>query len=323
MQNGNGTPTTVSCDLHDEVRRYSDDMPNVVANNHLDLSQIRKFSESLQRAQEYAQQDNPLGWCELFQITRLLQQAKPPGLDERTNVESQMQRQELNDIWQEVKDAQRQRPAINIMQVTPRLALAEEALTAAPPSVARARTQLLQARQSLARAVEGVGSQARGYVAIGVELLYLFAVPMGLLATCRVYGTSVKEVLADTLFHTPFDVFVWGFLGGICWCIYCASYWSKRRLFDGYHLGWYVAHPWLSAVLGGTISLLILGGLVSLNGPTATASEPRAVLLILMSFVAGFSTNRIWKLLDRNIRKLLGSHEKRDPGRPERASVPG
>jgi hypothetical protein len=72
MQNGNGAPTTVSGALYNEVRKYSDEMPNVVASNHLDLSQIRKFSESLQRAQEYAHQDNPLGWYELFQIMRLL-----------------------------------------------------------------------------------------------------------------------------------------------------------------------------------------------------------------------------------------------------------
>jgi hypothetical protein len=93
--------------------------------------------------------------------------------------------------------------------------------------------------------------------------------------------------------------------------MYCAAYWAKRRLFDKHYILWYLAHPWLSAVLGGVVSLVILGGMASIGGAeNGLPSEPRMALLAIVSFFAGFNTHKVWKSLDQISAKLLGQEEK-------------
>ena len=43
--------------------------------------------------------------------------------------------------------------------------------------------------------------------------------------------------------------------------------------------------------------------------PDGSNSATAAALLSLVSFVGGFSTNSMWKLLDRNVRRLLGDDD--------------
>lgn len=320
MQNGHRVAATMAAatmsgTLQDELRKCWEDIQDAHASGRLTGSQLSQLCEHYQRAQGYASQANALGWSELYRLRQLLDQLYPPGADQLPQATLQRLYQEVAGAWTSVRQAQEESPCPNITRVAKWLRLAEEALRATPPSP-EVSSYVLHVYQALAKAREGARWHRWSYLAIGIQLLYLFAVPMGLwMASLQLspWMNMKKDVLASTLFHTPFEVFVWGFLGGVCWCLYFACYWVKRRLFDCDYLAWYIAHPWLSAVLGGIISLLVGGGLASLSGQAASPSEARAVILVVMSFVAGFSTNRIWKFLDHTLCKLLGSDDKQDP----------
>jgi len=119
-------------------------------------------------------------------------------------------------------------------------------------------------------------------------------------------GMGTNSIMADTTLKVPFYVFVWGFLGGVSWCIYCAAQAARFRLFDRYHLAWYFAHPWISAILGGAVACLVLGGLSGLGAMKSEDNVALATLLSLVSFVAGYSTTVVWKVLDKAVRKIFG-----------------
>jgi hypothetical protein len=142
----------------------------------------------------------------------------------------------------------------------------------------------------------------------GLELIYLLAVPTTILLLIKTSGVSGADLLATKCHVVPVFVLMGGFLGGVAWCLYNAVYWIKQRLFDASTCCWYVVHPWLSALLGGVMALMIMGGLSSLGSisPDTAPAPALAAALTLVSFAAGFSTNQFWKLLDRTMRKFLG-----------------
>lgn len=228
-----------------------------------------------------------------------------------TGSELQKLRKEINCVWHEATDIQREKGYINITNVGDWLVRAEKSLSDAPYPATQAMYCLLRARQSLAKAQEAATCEIWGYCVITVELLYLLTIIIG-----RLWLHGHVEGILELRFHTvPLYVFIWEFLGGVAWCMYCAAYWAKRRLFDKHYILWYLAHPWLSAVLGGAVSLVILGGLASIGGAengSPSPSEARMALLAIVSFFAGFNTHKVWKLLDRSAAKLLGQEEKND-----------
>jgi hypothetical protein len=91
---------------------------------------------------------------------------------------------------------------------------------------------------------------------------------------------------------------------------YSAAESLKRRLFDSYQLGWYVAHPWISALLGATAGLLILGGLSTVSSVKLAAGDDSvtaaAALLSLISFATDYSTVFIWGKLNNVVHKVFG-----------------
>lgn len=212
----------------------------------------------------------------------------------------------LKTLWQEVAQVQRDIPHVNTVSAATCLLKAERALCAQDTSCTR--YLLWKAGAALARAKEIAQSpwhRRGGYAVALLELLYLLlAVPM-VMILCR--DGDLKALFT---FQSPCAyglVLLGGFLGGVAWCLYNAAYWIKNRLFDAATCCWYVVHPWLSALLGGVMALMILGGLSSLG---SISFEPKPALmaaLTLVSFAAGFSTNQFWKLLDRMVQKVLGN----------------
>jgi hypothetical protein len=230
-----------------------------------------------------------------------------------TNIKNDMLWREWHDVKADLLIVQRRHAHVNIEDTINWLMWAEEALEKDKCDESRAMYCILQSRCSLVYAEECIKWTAQGLCAILIELAYLFLLPVGLLLYARSHGFTFESVVTDSVtvmmtgavLHIPCYVYLWGFLGGTTWCLNYAALWSKKRLFDSHYLGWYIAHPWISAVLGGAVSLIILGGISSMS-TTAPATPTAAALLSLVSFVAGFSTNSMWKLLDRTVRKILG-----------------
>jgi hypothetical protein len=216
---------------------------------------------------------------------------------------------EILTLWQEVYHIQRTTPAVNTQLAASWLVRAEQALhTQDDP---RTRYLYWRAMAALSRAQELADSswhRAGAYAVTGLELGYLLAVPATILLFMQTSGVSGPALLATQCHLVPVFVLMGGFLGGVAWCLYNAVYWIKQRLFDAATCCWYVVHPWLSALLGGVMALMILGGLSSLGSVEPTTPPPPALAaaLTLVSFAAGFSTNQFWKLLDRTMRKFLG-----------------
>jgi hypothetical protein len=216
---------------------------------------------------------------------------------------------EVATLWQEVYHIQRTTPAVNTQLAATWLVRAERALYAHDNP--RTRYLCWRAVAALARAQELAASswhRLGAYAVTGLELGYLLAVPAAFLVLMQASGVSGPALLATQCHLVPVFVLMGGFLGGVAWCLYNAVYWIKQRLFDAATCCWYIVHPWLSALLGGVMALMILGGLSSLGAvPPATPPPPAlAAALTLVSFAAGFSTNQFWKLLDRTMRKFLG-----------------
>ena len=110
----------------------------------------------------------------------------------------------------------------------------------------------------------------------------------------------------------PFYTVVWGFLGGIAWCLCTPTYWTGKGLFNNNYFGWYVDLPWIGALRGAATSIIILSGLTAIAIPTCHVQVrltelPFVVVatLCLASVVAGNSARYIWKLLDRTVRKIF------------------
>jgi hypothetical protein len=297
-------------DLQEQIVACKEEIWRLLSADSLMPERMEAILDRLQRLESAAQDDAARAWYELARLRVRLQREMLPQMPGTADPEARLLRRELFCLWHEAQEVQRRFSDANVSVVTKWLARAEQALATAPALKGQAMHDLLQARFALAKAQQGVSWQGWSYLAIGLELCYLVAVACGLLLYTARTQMAPADLLAGHLLYVPGYVFVWGLLGGISWCLYWASHWSKQRLFDRYYLSWYVAHPWLSALLGGTVALLIGGGLASVGAAPEPTAPTRAALLSLASFFAGFSTNMIWKLLDRSARKLLGAEEK-------------
>lgn len=166
-----------------------------------------------------------------------------------------------------------------------------------------------------------------GFWAITIQFIYLgllifwatnfYGSRLNLLPLDLPWLDNTADIARATIRSTeaigiPFYALVWGFLGGIAWCLYSATYWMGKGLFNSNYFGWYVALPFISALLGAATSTVILAGYTAVAVPEADAAGsltqlPFAVVatLCLVSFVAGYSARSIWKLLDRTMRKIF------------------
>lgn len=232
--------------------------------------------------------------------------AKLSELPEKDDGEARsILRKEIYNLWSRLDPVTDQEKIVNTTNCADWLTAGEELLKGEPLRRAHVMYCISRARFSLAKASECSKSRTSDMIALTVGFVYLIGLPLGIHVYAEWQDTTISAVMKGAMVQVPFFVFVWGFLGGTSWSIYSAAYWSKRRLFDDSYLGWHVAHPFVSAVLGAAVSLVVLGGLTSL-GDFVPGSLPGSALLSLISFVAGFSTNTLWKYLDRTVRKLLG-----------------
>src|SRR5262249_40257888 len=157
-------------------------------------------------------------------------------------------KQAIHRMWYEVDETQRHKPEINTCNAADWLRWAEEALDKDGKRISYVMYCILRAQGSLTKAQECVEKKHRGWIAIRFGLAYLLAIRVTViwyhLWTGEPYEALMKFGNPETILHVPRFVFLWGFLGGVSWCIYNAAYWSKQRLFDPYFLHWYIAHPW-------------------------------------------------------------------------------
>lgn len=190
----------------------------------------------------------------------------------------------VNWVWHELNSIQRTHRHVNTTNAADWLIWAEQALDSTPIDKPQAMYCVMRARYSLAKAQEFAEWDRYGYFTIAIESLYLIGIPIVTVLYSNQSGIATSELMIRPIFQVPLFVFVWGFLGGVSWSIYSAAYWSKRRLFDRNYLSWYLAHPWISAVLGGAVALIVLGGLASFGSFDAN-TQPGSALLALVGFV--------------------------------------
>lgn len=215
--------------------------------------------------------------------------------------------QDILEIWHDAKRVQNKKTDVNTAVVVYWLQLAEQAMEQEPANIPVAMRSVVKARYWLHKAEACAGWHNWGLGVLWLELLYLLSVPAAIFFYMT--GTGIKNL--DTIMSygfqiAPLYVFIWGFLGGVAWCMYSAAYWTTRRLFDRYYLTWYIAHPWISAVVAGAVSLVFYAGLVAISPGDADPGIAFAATISVVSFVTGFSTKYIWGVLDRNVKKLLG-----------------
>jgi hypothetical protein len=214
---------------------------------------------------------------------------------------------ELNQAWDEIEKVQHSKRTVNITSAAVWLKRGEKAFSEKTPDCVTARYCMVMARYELIKAQEAAKYFLLGYLAILVEFLYLALVVVFVISLISI-GTPPDKLPDTTIFHVPLYVLLWGFLGGVSWCLYSAAYWSNKHLFDTHYFPWYLANPWISAVLSGAVAMLIIGGL-SAVGEFDPASTAGIAILSVTSFVVGFSTHKFWKLLDRTVAKILGVNE--------------
>jgi hypothetical protein len=212
-------------------------------------------------------------------------------------------RGEMDSFWHEINTMQRENKYIDTTIAGHWLQRAEQALQQQPPRISSARYYLLNGRFWLSRAEECSTTCKWGAIAIAIELVYLILMAIGIYYS----NESLRTLGSNWLMIVPFHVVAWGFLGGVAWCMYSAAFWATRRLFDKNYLVYYIAHPWVSAVLGSAVSLLFFAGLAGLTS-TAPGNDAFAfnATISVVSFVSGFSAKYSWQTLDRAIRKLFG-----------------
>jgi hypothetical protein len=127
-----------------------------------------------------------------------------------TASERQRLHEEINCVWHEAINIQREKGCINITNVGNWLVHAEKSLNDAPYPATQAMYCLLRARHSLAKAQEAATCEIWGYCVITVELLYLLTFIIGRI---WLHG-DVERILAQQFHAVPLYVFIWGFLGG-------------------------------------------------------------------------------------------------------------
>lgn len=266
--------------------------------------QIEDALNCLKEAEAELDSSASEAWFKLAQAKIALHDGTFISNREIVNGDMTVLRKEVYKVWHELNSIQRTHRHVNTTNAADWLIWAEQALDSTPIDKPQAMYCVMRARYSLAKAQEFAEWDRYGYFAIAIESLYLIGIPIVTVLYSNQSGIATSELMTRPIFQVPLFVFVWGFLGGVSWSIYSAAYWSKRRLFDRHYLSWYLAHPWISAVLGGAVALIVLGGLASFGSFDAN-TQPGSAILALVSFVSGFSTNSIWKLIDRTVRRIL------------------
>jgi hypothetical protein len=275
----------------------------------------------LRLAEKYA--DHCEAWHELAKAKTALRETNYCSAPTNASASVRLLRQELGKLWHELASLNSNEKAVNTTFVADWLKKGEEQLDSEKPQEAEVMFFISRARYSLAKAKESSSCKGiiAGYVAVFCEIIYLVTLPYLIYRYSLFRSTTMSEIVDCPVLQVPCYVFVWGFLGGVSWCIYHAAYWSKRRLFDRSYLPWYVAHPWISAVLGAAVSLLILAGLTGLAFAGADRDVPESLriwnlpasaLLSVTSFAAGFSTHSLWKFLVRTVSNALNVKGGRD-----------
>lgn len=304
--------------VRDQINKLKSDIDRLIAPDRIPppdlglvLFHMRMAEESLPK--EQSQNEESKAWYDLVNAKLIYHQKIAPYLSGGPEEEMNLVKREIHRMWYELAVTQAHKPEINTANAADWLRWGETGLGPDPKQISYAMYCILRARGSLAKAQECVEKKYRGWMAITIEVVYLFLIPLTVIAyhwnTGMPYVDIVMAMTAQTVLHVPRHVFFWGFLGGASWCIYNAAHWSKRRLFDPYYLPWYIAHPWVSSVLGGASSLLIIGGLNSLTKGIEADKEVIPALLSLVSFIAGFSTHQVWKRLDKIVAKLFGGED--------------
>jgi hypothetical protein len=285
-------------EIRKQISQLKTEIESQVANKDSSLLDLNLMLAQLQKAEDALRTNHQKAWYELVKAKLIYYQKDSCYFSGMTDFNPDHVRRDLCRAWHQVAEAQRNIQGISTVNAADWLNWAEIAIKKEPPNISHAMYCLLRSQASLAKAEEFILKKNRGFIAIGIEVFYLLLIPTIVIIYHMVtkidYGKIMSDGNIETILHVPRYVFMWGFLGG----------------FDPYYMAWYIAHPWVSAVLGGAVSLAISGGLNSLakggidkDGPVITA------LLSLASFIAGFSTHQIWKRLDKMVSKSLGGED--------------
>jgi hypothetical protein len=130
--------------------------------------------------------------------------------------------------------------------------------------------------------------------------------------------------------HSPalaFGLLYWryllmGALGGVTIVVFGLIKHTVDLDFDTRYFVWYLFKPILGALMGLVAVLVVLAGLVAIEGSASTRSP---ALLYVLAFLAGFSERFSLRLLDRATTALLGGESTPSaavPGAPK-ATSPG
>ena len=299
------TSAPPNAEVQDQVSKFKRDIEEMLSNGARPSEDLEEVLARVQRAERYADEGNPKAWYELMKAKLARHGSGELSTVELAEGDVDVLRQELYRVWGEINDVQRKSREANTTISADWLSRAEQSLEEMPPQRSKAMYSIMRAREALASSQEFVGWSRFGYLAIAIETIYLIAVPLLFVLYSRAANVSGASIMSDVILQLPFYVLAWGFIGGSAWCIYSAAYWTKRRLFDRHYLAWYIACPWLSAAVGSAVALAVLG-LFSMISSFNPNSQPGAAILSLLAFLAGFSANALWKLLDRTIRRIAG-----------------
>lgn len=214
----------------------------------------------------------------------------------------------------ELKTSLSWKKPLNASDAIEKLAEAESLLLKEKEDVSnliKAEKLFYEARHAWHKAIISANSNKFGYAVVVIELLYLLGVFIGYYFLYKYLPVPISHdfyesrMVKSTFLQVPVVVYIWGFIGGATWCAYSACFWMKRRMFDSAYLIWYIAHPFVSSFLGAIAAVLVLGGVETFS-KSEDLSKPSINLLILISFIAGFSANNIWKTIDKYVRKTFG-----------------
>jgi hypothetical protein len=128
------------------------------------------------------------------------------------------------------------------------------------------------------------------------------------LAVLFFLGRHFWDLEAEQLPALKFGLGYWrylllGALGGVTTVLFGLIKHTVDLDFDTRYFSWYLFKPVLGALMGLVAVLLILAGLVAIEGSTSTSSR---ALLCVVAFVAGFSERFSLRLLDKATTALLG-----------------
>jgi hypothetical protein len=119
------------------------------------------------------------------------------------------------------------------------------------------------------------------------------------------------------------DVFlttmVWGGIGGVVSVLYSLFKHVGQRDFDAHYNLSYLGKPFLGLILGATVYMvfnlvlrtlgILPAGLEGLEGVADTAVTVAPGVLYLIAWASGFKENTIFELVDRTMKRVLGSQQ--------------